>query len=161
MANYDNPNGFRWVKSLVGSANTPEIVTMKLAASQTIAIGDALTVSSGFVAIATSSSGTILGVADSSCTSSAEGDPIMVIPATPWNVFEAQCSGTYSAAIRFTDVDIEGTTGIMEVNENTTTEKVFHVIGESGDYNNSIGANTRVLGIFKKSAYLGFEAAEA
>lgn len=160
MANYDNPNGFRWVKSLVGGVNNPEILKMEAAGSQTIAVGDAVILSSGYVAIAASNSGLIHGVAASPVTSSTQGDEILVIPATPWNVFEGQCSGTYAVTVRGTAVDIEGTTGIMEINEDATTEKVAQVIGELGDPNNSVGANTRVLFTFVRSSFTGLEDAE-
>jgi len=159
MANYDNPNGFRFVKSLVGGTNTPERLRYTVTTGQTIAKGDAVIAASGLVSVAASNSGTILGVADESVTTAAAGTKIDIIPALPWYVFEGQCSGTYSDAVRFTTVDIEGTTGIMEINENATTEQVARVIGELGDPNNSIGANSRVLFTWVRSDFDGRVAA--
>lgn len=161
MANYDNPNGFRPAKSLIGGSNTIEALKMQAASGATIAVGDAVIISSGYIAIALSNSSLIHGVAASSVSSATEGDEILVWPATPWNVFEGQCSGTYAVTMRGTAVDIEGTTGIMEIDENATTEKVAQIIGESGDPNNSVGANSRVLFTFVRSSFTGLEDAEA
>jgi hypothetical protein len=161
MANVDNPHGFVWAGSLLTGDQTPQTFKGTLASAQTIAAGDALIASSGVISIAASTSATILGVAFEAVTSAATAtSTITFIPATPWNIFEAQCSGTFATTILYTDVDIEGTTGIMEVNEDATTEQVFQVIDYVKASNNAVGANTRVLGVFKKSAFLGFEAGE-
>jgi len=159
MANYDNPNGFRWVKSLSGR-NKPIIESQTITTGQTIAAGDAVIIASGLLSIAEATSGLIHGVAIESVTTSAAGATLLYIPALPTEVFEGQCSGTYTAAIRYTAVDIEGTTGVMEINENATDEAVAQVIGELGDPNNSIGANTRVLFTFVRSSYSGLEDAQ-
>lgn len=158
MANVDNPNGFTFYQSLVGHG---ELWEGKLNASQTIAKGDAIIATSGRINIALSSSPKILGVAAEPCTASSEDDDMLFYPATPWNVFSGQCSGTYAQTICFTSVDIEGATGVMEVNENATTELVVHVIGLDGDPNNSIGLNSRVLFTFPRSDFDGREDAEA
>ena len=78
---------------------------------------------------------------------------LCIYPALPGVVFEGQCSGTYAASIRYTSVDIEGTTGIMEVNENATTEQVIHVIGPVDG--TTIGANSRVQFVIARSAFTG------
>lgn len=148
MANVDNPNGFKFEKSLTGHA---EYWRGYLAGSQTIAVGDAIIASSGRVAIAVATSGSLLGVAASPCTSSTQDDEILFYPAAPWMVFSGQCSGTYARTIDWTDVDIEGTTGIMEVNENATTEQVVKVIGILDG--SEIGANSRVLFIVERSQF--------
>lgn len=154
MANVDNPNGFRFVKSLAGHV---ELERGYLNASQTIAIGDAIIASSGRINIALANSGALLGVAAQACTSSTEDDEMLFYPAVPWIVFEGQCSGTYARTIMYTDVDIEGTTGIMEVNENATTEQVVKVIGELDG--SAIGANTRVLFVIQRSSFVPTPAA--
>lgn len=160
MANRDNPNGFTWVKSLIPGSSTPELVPVTQAISQVIAKGDAVFLSSAQAIIGTSSAERILGVAAESQTTTAGATAtLMIIPATPWNVFAAQCSGTYAASIRHSAVDIEGTTGIMEVNENATTEAVFQVLQE--DPNTEIGANSTVWGVFIRSEYLDLQDAEA
>ncbi len=123
FANQDNPNGFR----PFGKA---QAVNYQVAASQTIKVGDAVTLNtSGYVIIATATSARILGVAASAVTSSSVGDGIAVYD-DPSQVFIGQCSGTISR----TDVDdtpllcdIEGTTGIMEVDENAASYRVVQV----------------------------------
>jgi len=123
FANQDNPNGFRpFAKA--------QAVNYQVAASQTIKIGDAVTLNTaGYVIIAAATSARILGVAASGVTSSAAGDGIAVYD-DPAQVFIGQCSGTISR----TDVDdtpllcdIEGTVGIMEVNENAASYRVVQV----------------------------------
>jgi hypothetical protein len=157
MANTDNANGFTWVKNLAGGG-VPELIPVTQATTQTITKGDALELSSGQAIVGTSSSGTILGVAAQSQTTTTATATLLIYPATPWNVFEAQTSGTYAASIRHSAVDIEGATGVMEVNENGTTEKVFQVIGENP--NTEIGANSRVWGVFVRSSFLDLQDAE-
>lgn len=151
MANTDNPNGFKFVKSLYGEAILDSVVL-----AGTVAKGDALVFASGTATIALSSSGTIHGVAAEAGIS---GETILFYPALPGYVFEGQCSGTYAAASHLhVDVDLEGTTGIQEVNEDATTEKVVHIIGYNS--NSAIGANTRVQFTFPRSSYTGLEDAE-
>jgi len=145
MANTDNPNGFKLISS---GTQGPQPVTQTLAASQTITKGDAVIHSSGLVAIAVATSSHLLGVALQSGTTAASVE-LKFAPGVPWNIFEGQCSGTYAASIRFTACDIEGTTGIMEVNEDATTEDVIQVVGE--DPNSEIGANTRVYFVILRS----------
>lgn len=154
MANLDTPNGFRWVKTI--GSNTPYVDWVTLAG--TVAAGDTLVASSGTCTIGLSSSGTLHGVAAEPGVS---GDEIMFYPATTSNIFEAQCSGTYATASHLgVAVDIEGTTGIQEVNEDATTEKVFQILELKNDGVNAAGANARVLGFFVRSSYTGLEDAE-
>ena len=152
MANVDNPNGFAFAYSETGYV---QMASGTVAASQTIAVGDALIVSgvtAGQIAIAASNSGLILGVAAEAVTTAAGAtDTIMFYPSNPWLIFEGQCSGTYATTIRYTAVDIEGATSVMEVNEDATTETVVYVIGEVDG--TEIGANSRVLFRFIRSSY--------
>jgi hypothetical protein len=157
MANTDNPNGFTFVRSLSGKTGTP-LVEVPLATTQTVTKGDALALSTGQATIAASSSGQIYGVAAESKTTTTSTAQILMYPATPDNLFEAQCEGTYAASMIGTACDIEGTTGIMEVNEDATTEKVFMIMEANSE--SEIGANTRVRGIFVRSSYTGLEDAE-
>lgn len=151
MANYDNPNGFKCYDAIAGE------ITLKpgtLAESQTIAKGDALIISSGQLQIALATSGLIHGVsAEAATTGAGETKEIIFYPVDHNNRFEAQCSGTFALSLIGSTVDIEGTTGIMEVNENATTEQVFQIQGYVKDGENEIGANTRVIGDFVRSSY--------
>ena len=152
MANADIPNGFRYKSGAAGGQ--PVIKTKTVATSQTIAEGDAVILNaSGLVEIAVATSGQIYGVAHTSCSSAAAGTQIQIIPAVRTYVFEGQCSGTLTQAIIGTAVDIEGTTGIMEINENTTVEQVALVLELAPDVENTLGANSRVLFSWVRSQY--------
>lgn len=151
MANIDDPNGFTCVGSLTG-----EIVTRTVTLAGTVAKGDSLVAASGTATIGLSNSGLILGVAAEAGVS---GDEILYYPAVPWLIFEGQCSGTYALASHmFTAVDIEGTTGIQEINEDATTEKVAQIIGINP--NSEVGDHTRVRFIWVRSGFTGLEDAE-
>lgn len=152
MANVDNPNGFRFSRSLV--AGCPILCTGTLTTNQSVKAGDALIFSAGVLSIALSNSGTIHGVAAEDKTTTSTADSIVYHPAVPWIEFEAQCSGSYeNTADDFTAVDIEGTTGIMEVNENANTEGVFVITEMVNDGVNAEGANARVRGYFLRSSF--------
>jgi hypothetical protein len=151
MANTDNPNGFKFVKSLYGEAI---LDTVTLAG--TVAKGDALVFSAGTCTILLSNSSLVHGVAAEAGVS---GDDILFYPALPGYVFEAQCSGTYvKATYLHTDVDIEGATGIQEINEDATTEKVAHIVGINS--NSEVGAYSRLWVTFPRSSYTSLEDAE-
>ena len=159
MANRDNPKGFWWVKSLMSGEASPITVDVPITASTTIAVGDAVILSSGYGTVALYTSGAIYGVAVEAIATTASGagstGTIKVIPALPWYVFRGQCEGTYAITVNGTSVDIEGATGVMEINENATTEKVVRVIGLSDLPNNAIGANSVVDFVWARSQYLG------
>jgi hypothetical protein len=163
MANTDRPNGFSLVRSLSGQMAP---VSMALAASQTIAKGDAVIDNgSGLVAIGLATSGALLGVAAESATSDSSptraDDRILIYPAVDTNVFSGQCSGDSAAALIATDVDIEGATGVMEVNEDATTEQVARIVGleSDKDVELTLGTNDRVYFIIKRSQWNGYVAA--
>lgn len=152
MANTDNPNGFKWVKTI--GSNTPYVDYVTLGG--TVTAGDALVFSAGACTIALSNSGLIHGVAAESGVSS---DVIMFYPAIPQNVFEAQCSGTYSAASHLgAAVDLEGTTGIQEVNEDSANEDVCKIMELKPG--SEEGANSRVYVTFPRSSYTELEDAQ-
>lgn len=150
MANNDNPNGFTCLDAISGE---PTIKPGTLATSQTITKGDALIKSSGQLQIALSNSGLIEGVAAETKTTTTATATLLYYPADHNNRFEAQCSGTFAESLIGSVVDIEGGTGVMEVNENATTEQVFQIQGWVKDGTNVVGANTRVFGDFVRSSY--------
>lgn len=156
MANVDNPNGFRYC----GPGN-PEIWKTLATDSQTISKGDAVIIASGQISIAASNSGLIHGFAVKDATSSTSNSTVFVeyVPALAGYQFEGQCSGTMTQAILFTDVDIEGTTGIMEVNEDATNEQVIRPIKLLEKSDNAMGANARVVFTVTRSSANGFTAA--
>lgn len=159
MANTDNPNGFYLSYSMVGHSELVEGDIYKAAAALTITRGDAVIEdggTAGKVDIALEDSDLLLGVSVQSsvwtAAQAAAGDTILFYPAVPWLVFNGQCSGTYALTDRYDPCDIEGTTGIMEVDEDDTTESVIQILGE--DTNTEIGANSRVRFIIIRSSYM-------
>jgi hypothetical protein len=153
MANVDKIIGFRCIGTLSGA--TPRKFPMTLAGSQTVAVGDPLIATSigsaATVEIALYTSSLIHGVCGEAATATGE---IQAWPADPDYLFEAQCSGTYAAASHlFKCVDIEGTTGIMEVNEDSSTYAVFQILGLVDSDDNAAGENARVYGRFVRSSF--------
>jgi len=130
MANPNIPNGFDAIGRLDGGA----AVAIKgyLNTTQTIACGDALILSSGRISIAASTSGSLAGVQAPMSGVTRLGSNIHTTPAADtatWfydahHYFCGQCSGTYAETMRGLICDIEGTTGIMEINENGTSKTV-------------------------------------
>ena len=162
MANDDRPRGFKPVKTVAGK--TPLIVEFELATSQTIAEGDALTLSSGQAAIATASSGNILGFAAEAKTTGGTAANIKMYPAERDTIFEGQTSGTLAQSNLGSAVDIEGATGVMEINENATTEQVVQLLELAPTTNsdqtaNAFGANADVRFKVLRSAWDGLLAA--
>jgi hypothetical protein len=149
MANADRPVGFTPAEDCPYYPPKPWPVV----GSAAIAKGDMVTLNSdGYVCI--DITGAQLGVADSSVTaSSSAGDTIMVFD-NPNQIFQGQCSGdgaladpytTRSAAACF---DIEGTTGIMEINENATSALIVKIVGVGKEPNgekSAVGTNQKKL----------------
>jgi len=155
MANTDIPNGFSVSSNQYGQA---AVIHFPVAASQTIAKGDAVILASGLVQIAVATSPQLLGIADAAITTSGSvdrDDTVAVVVALPGIVFEGQCSGDSTAALVGTACDIEGATGVMEVNENATTEDVIQVVGlrsdEDPEY--TLGTNDRVRFVVLRSQF--------
>jgi hypothetical protein len=156
MANIDKPNGFKAVQNLAGGMTFP-LWTADTTSNLTLSAGDALVMlSNGTINIATASSAALCGVAQHA-VAGATGvrKPIKYIPALPNIVFSGQCSGTMTPVNMGEFVDIEGTTGIMEVDENAQTTNVLRVLALEGGLNNAAGANARVLFIIAKSQFTG------
>ncbi len=162
MANSDKPNGFTLVKSVFG-----EHARMKfpVAASQTIAAGDAIILVAGLIQIGLATSGAILGVAAHPITTTASptraDDQMLVELALPGNIFEGQLSGSSVAATLGSECDIEGTTGIMELNEDASVEDVAQIVRLVSDVRDDLeqGLNDRVQFIWKRSQFSGILAA--
>ena len=158
MANDDRPNGFSWACNLAGGTGGPITKRYIQKTSTQITKGDWVIWddSTGTVDIAVSSSPALLGVAcETSAASSSAGDTLLVIPAFPWYLFVGQTSGTMSQALIGDYADIEGATGVMEINENATTESVLVMQELEDSYNNTLAdANARLLVTVSKSDYL-------
>lgn len=154
MAYTDNPNGFVCVGTIDGGP-APEVRYARLDVNQTISRGDFLIQSSGYLQIAAAGSTEIVGLAVESKTASASlYQWIGYIPALPNALFEGQCSGTATIADLFTVCDIEGTTGIMEINEDATSIGMIlpiELVNEAEGF--GTGAGTRLRFIVRKSLW--------
>jgi len=132
MANTDNPNGFRAYGTIfsVGEYTTAAAISR----------GDAVYLDSdGKIELGLLDSLELCGVAMSSADS---GDEVLVYD-SPMQQFTGQCSGTYAVNLNRTLVDMEGATGIMEINENLSTYgpmQILHI--RKGE---EVGANAVVV----------------
>lgn len=145
MANKDNPNGFRVLQTVSGTV--PMVLSGLTVTGLSIKPGDAVIKdgSTGLLDIATASSTAIFGVCQSEVTGeTGVSKKINYIPATEDVIWEGQCSGTLTQAMMGDTCDIEGTTGIMEINENATSTNVVRLIELSDRPDNAMGANARV-----------------
>jgi hypothetical protein len=156
MANPDNPVGFDVVGTLDGGAIKKS--TGYLNSTQTIAVGDPLILSSGRVSVAAATSGSLLGVCAPQLGVTTLGVNVFTTPAQDTailyydarHVFAGQCSGTYANTYKDALCDVEGTTGIFEVNENATTESCIQIIDEiTGNYRGRTGLTTGANSIVK------------
>lgn len=150
MANVDNPHGFRFWKRLAGGA--AEMYTGLLASNQIYTTGDVLCEEAGYIKIATAVTDAIIGVAVSSNATSLGTHPkVTYCPSKMDYMFTAQCSGTPTQATVGTLVDFEGTTGIMEINENASS--VDHLRVHGFKPSTSIGLNAELIVTWNKSMW--------
>lgn len=152
MSNKDLPNGF----TPVFDENYYAPHRWGATASQTIAIGDVVYITSAgrvSIAVENSTASCFLGVAASAVTSATADDPIYVWD-NPFQTFEGQCSGSGALTDPYTTnsadaaFDLDGTTGIMEIDENASSQNVFKVVGVGKDpvtgLDSAVGANQRL-----------------
>lgn len=118
----DNANGFKFHSCLYGGA--APIYKALLASSTAITTGDMLRGSAGYADLSNiSATDALLGVSKSVKTSAqSNANPeITFVPALPGVLFSGNDSGTPTQALIWTKCDIEGTTGIMEVNSDASS----------------------------------------
>ena len=153
MALRDNPHGFICEKVMGGSTGAIETFRVKLLSNTIITDGDALMASAGYAALTNiASTDGIVGVSASRQTSSSTTNPnIEIYPAMGHYIFSGQCSGTLTQALIWTNVDIEGTTGIMEINEDATSLTVVKLVGIKST--SSAAANGEAMFIWNKSLW--------
>ena len=159
MANVDAPNGFRPVYQDGGGCPPVNAYLHSASDDKAIAVGDMLISDAsypGYVKIAVYDSGSLIGVAASSLAASTLGT-VMVYD-SPDTVFVGQCSGDSAQTVVNKQCDIEGTTGIMEVNEDLTTESVI-VITKLDDTSDEVGTNGRVFFKIQKHWHNGNQTA--
>lgn len=155
MANKDLPNGFRAV--MAGSGSPPPVFTGLTISNLSLNPGDPLIMTSdGDLDIATASSPAIFGVSQSKLTGkAATKQKVNYVPAMDDIIFEGQCSGTFTPVNVGEAVDIEGSTGIFEINEDAQSVGVAQLIGLAGEVDNAAGANARVFFTWKKTQWNG------
>lgn len=154
MANVDNPNGFRALQTVSGQK--PMVLSGYTKVNVTLNPGDALIIdgSTGLLDIATAASTAVFGVCQSKVTGEAGvSKMINYIPASKDIIFEGQCSGTFAMTMVGTSVNIEGTTGVMEIDEDGSTTGVARIVGLSDAPGNAVGNNARVKFIWAKSSF--------
>lgn len=154
MANIDRPHGFCF-EYLEGSSGAAPLVEDTLDTNVSLAVGDALARgTNGYLTIATASSTEIVGVSASKITGAAGTRPtILYYAALPNAVFSGQCSGDGERTDIGESVDIEGATGVMELNENASSTGVVRVIGLKLD--SAFGTNAELMFVWNKSAFTG------
>ena len=138
MANVDYPNGF------VPYGGPQLLFTFLVKTGETIARGDFVSLDgNGEVVLSTAASATLLGVADETVSAAAAGTRIPVY-AGDGQVYVGQCSGTVTQAMLGKECDLEGASGVQEVNENAVLTQVLRIVGFQPD--TTIGsANARVF----------------
>ena len=154
MANVDNPSGF-----VVARSNGVVVPIVRGTTKSNLALADGdliICLTTGLIDIATSSSATIHGlcVKAVSATAATQKD-VWYVPALETIEFEGQCSGTMAQTDIGEAVDIEGTTGIMEVNEDANSTAVIRITGLANGLKNAVGVNARVRFVVNKSSYTG------
>lgn len=160
MANKDNPAGFKVHSCIFPSIPTYQgILKSGVTVTATDNGADMLAFSTdGYLDIATATSTAIVGIAKFTLTG--DGTKILdYVPALPGILFEGQCSGTLTQTMLNTSHDIEGTTGIMEINEDAASTNVVLPLYiqkniSTGLAENALGANARVVFKIFKSALI-------
>lgn len=100
-----------------------------IAASQTLAAGDPVILSSGQVAVAVAnSSAELLGIVAEDCASLAANTQVPVY-CSPDTIFRGRASAAPSSTTIGTAYDLSGTTGVFEVNVAATTQALFTYLG--------------------------------
>lgn len=145
MANNDNPNGFQIAYTQHGGP--PVMMDMLLDESQSIKKGDVVyqDESTRRLKIATAAIEKVAGVAahDLDTDASETTTKLKIYSADPENIFVGQCSGAPAVTDILKDCDIEGTTGIMEVDEDANETAILKIL--SIHPADEIGANARVF----------------
>lgn len=156
MANVDAPHGFVPEYMMGGNGAIP-ILTTVLGSNVGVKTGDAIArLTTGLASLATSSSAAIVGVATETVTAvAATRKTVHYVPALESIVFSGQCSGTAAITDIGEAMDIEGGTGVMEINEDANSTAVLIPIALKPG--SAYGANAELLFVWQKSAFSGRE----
>ena len=154
MANVDSPSGF-----VVARSNGVVVPVVYSYTKSNLALADGdliIMLTTGLIDIAVAGSTTIHGLCVKALTATAATQKLCAyVPALETIEFEGQCSGTMAQTDIGEAVDIEGTTGIMEINEDANSTAVVRITGLANGIKNAIGANARVRFVVNKSSYTG------
>lgn len=144
------PSNFQFAYTVDGGE--PTVEHRVIASGNTILKGDPLVLSSGEVAEAATTSGTLYGIAASD---GAEGDEIMVYVGDRRNVFIGQADGDYSASNFPFECDIVGDGGdYWLIDIGASVEDVIQCIGKpDGDDDSDTTDPGRVYFKIKRSSY--------
>jgi len=151
MAYIDNPNGF-FFDGMVGGGDTTPILSQVLNTAETVVHGDLLYVSGGMISIAAAAVTSLLGLCIEDVASSAALARIMYIPLLPDVIIVGQCSETPVQADMLCGHDIEGTTGIQELNEDDDSSPLLIPI-DLWDRAEGFGANCRLRLVCNRSMW--------
>ena len=157
MANVDNPNGFYPSRNIVNPSYIP-VIQGDLKSGENLAAGDGVIAASGFMSILLSNSGVVMGVLAEPINATSAATTGGFHPAVPSLFFHGQCdTGTdyVEATYRYTKVDMTGTTGVMELDLNETTEDHMFIYDLYRDPLNSIGAHSRLEFYFAHGEFGG------
>ena len=144
MANANIPRGF-WPVRPIGREG--RVVNCAVKTAENIKPGDPVRMVDRKVEVAAATDKAVFGVAGQESVAAVPAT-IPVYPARDW-IFGGQCSGTYAPASHDQlRVDIEGTTGIFEVNENAVVEGTVQILRLLGQPDNIAGLNANVEFIF-------------
>lgn len=94
------PGKFEFRRNFDGGNSVPAVHLFPVAASQTIAVGDAVAISGGQVVRGGAAFGRCLGVAAQDSVNAAAGTMIRVYVSQPGQVWQAQASASAAAAVR-------------------------------------------------------------
>lgn len=129
MANTNNPHSFLFEKDEHGGV--PHLKRYKTASNTTIAPGDPLVISSGYLKLAGATSTGIFGFALEAVTGvTGTRDSVAIIPALSSYVFSAQHGGTLNVTHGYVGkrCGISSSTGVFALNLAATTS-VLQVLG--------------------------------
>lgn len=155
MANVDNAYSFRFHSWKGGGTGAMPLHQVTTDSNVSVSLGDAIHLTTeGLAIVATAAHTALVGIAAEPITGAAgTRKSLLVIPAMDNVVFVGQCSGTAAITDIGEDVDLEGTTGAQEINENASSTDVFRIVGKKDG--SEWGANAELLFIIRESQYTG------
>lgn len=154
MSNPDNAYGFKFQRRMNGSGVAP-MVTKQADTNTAIAAGDPVALgTNGYLVVASAASTALYGVAAHAITAATgENKDVMVIAALPDVIFCGQSSGDAQITKRGEAVDIEGSTGAFEINENASSTGVLQILDLKPG--SEWGTNAELLFMVKESQFTG------